>query len=161
MVELVDTLDLGSNGFPCRFESCCPHQTNIIRTRSSQWETGSDLLFSSANLRTRISETVLLKDLSQNQEAQEKRNKFIRNANLNDSKVILTARRAKRSYEMGICDFFPYKSQMQQRRSGDAVLQKHFAEHNIRRTLLWKGKFYLVSSTSTPTAWRSSMQTAA
>ena len=25
MVELVDTLDLGSNGFPCRFESCCPH----------------------------------------------------------------------------------------------------------------------------------------
>ena len=26
MVELVDTLDLGSNGFPCRFESCCPHQ---------------------------------------------------------------------------------------------------------------------------------------
>ena len=25
MVELADTLDLGSNGRPCRFESCCPH----------------------------------------------------------------------------------------------------------------------------------------
>ena len=26
MVELADTLDLGSSGKPCRFESCCPHQ---------------------------------------------------------------------------------------------------------------------------------------
>ena len=25
MVELADTLDLGSSGKPCRFESCCPH----------------------------------------------------------------------------------------------------------------------------------------
>ena len=26
MVELADTLDLGSNGQPCRFKSCCPYQ---------------------------------------------------------------------------------------------------------------------------------------
>ena len=26
MVELADTLDLGSSGKPCRFKSCCPHQ---------------------------------------------------------------------------------------------------------------------------------------
>ena len=25
MVELVDSLDLGSNAKACRFESCCPH----------------------------------------------------------------------------------------------------------------------------------------
>ena len=26
MVELADTLDLGSNGQPCRFKSCYPHK---------------------------------------------------------------------------------------------------------------------------------------
>ena len=48
MVELVDSVDLGSTARACRFESCCPHQTNIIRTKFSLWEMGSDLLFSSA-----------------------------------------------------------------------------------------------------------------
>ena len=28
MVELADTMDLGSIGHPCRFESCYPHQQN-------------------------------------------------------------------------------------------------------------------------------------
>ena len=27
MVELVDSVDLGSTAHACRFESCCPHQT--------------------------------------------------------------------------------------------------------------------------------------
>ena len=45
MVELVDSVDLGSSAKACRFESCRPHQTNIIRTWSTLWETGSDLLF--------------------------------------------------------------------------------------------------------------------
>ena len=67
------TSPLGSTAYACRFESCCPHQTNIIRTKSSQWEMGSDLLFSSANSKTHISETVLLKDLNPNQEAQERK----------------------------------------------------------------------------------------
>ena len=30
MVELVDTLDLGSNGFPCKFESCYPYQKSLF-----------------------------------------------------------------------------------------------------------------------------------
>ena len=68
---------LGRLALHC-IKMCSICQTNIIRTKFSQWETGSDLLFSSANSRTHISETVLLKDLSQNQEAQEKRNKFRR-----------------------------------------------------------------------------------
>ena len=29
VVELVDSLDLGSNARACRFESCCPHQNKI------------------------------------------------------------------------------------------------------------------------------------
>ena len=33
MVELADTMDLGSIGQPCRFKSCYPHQIMIIRTR--------------------------------------------------------------------------------------------------------------------------------
>ena len=45
VVELVDSLDLGSNARACRFESCHPHQTNIIRTRFSELEMGSDYLF--------------------------------------------------------------------------------------------------------------------
>ena len=31
MVELADTLDLGSSGKPCRIKSCCPHQKRGIR----------------------------------------------------------------------------------------------------------------------------------
>ena len=30
MVELADTLDLGSSGKPCRFKSCCPHPRNSV-----------------------------------------------------------------------------------------------------------------------------------
>ena len=33
MAELADALDLGSSGRPCRFESCYPQLTRIIRTR--------------------------------------------------------------------------------------------------------------------------------
>ena len=61
-----------------RFESGHRHQTNIIRTRFSQWETGSDLLFSSRGLRRHISETVLSSDQNPSREVQEKRNKFRR-----------------------------------------------------------------------------------
>ena len=38
-----------------RFESCQPHQTNIIRTSSSLWGTGSDYLFISRDMKTPIS----------------------------------------------------------------------------------------------------------
>ena len=40
-----------------RFESCQPHQTNIIRTSSSLWGTGSDYLFISSDTKTPISRT--------------------------------------------------------------------------------------------------------
>ena len=30
MVELVDSVDLGSTASACRFESCCPHQAPIV-----------------------------------------------------------------------------------------------------------------------------------
>ena len=40
---------------PCGFDPRHRHQTNIIRTRSSQWEMGSDYLFSSRVLRKRMS----------------------------------------------------------------------------------------------------------
>ncbi len=43
---------------PCRFESYHRHQSNIIRTKSSQWERGLDYCFSLRSLRTLISETV-------------------------------------------------------------------------------------------------------
>ena len=55
VVELVDSLDLGSNARACRFESCHPHQTNIIRTRFSPWEMGSDYLFISRDTNKSIS----------------------------------------------------------------------------------------------------------
>ena len=78
MVELVDSVDLGSTAQACRFESCCPHQTNIIRTKFSLWETGSDYLFSLATSMESISETVSSNDQNQNPEDQEKRNRFRR-----------------------------------------------------------------------------------
>ena len=76
VVELVDSVDLGSSAKACRFESCRPHQTNIIRTKFSLWETGSDYLFSLAGSRKPISETVLSSDQNQSPEGQEKRNRF-------------------------------------------------------------------------------------
>ena len=63
---------------PCGFESHHRHQTNIIRTRSSLWEMGSDYLFSLESLKKPISETVLSSDRNQSPEAQEKRNSFRR-----------------------------------------------------------------------------------
>ncbi len=41
---------------------------------------------------------------------------LILNTHSNGLRAILIARRAKGSYETGICDSFPYQSQMQQRR---------------------------------------------
>ena len=41
MVELADTLDLGSSAKAWEFKSPYPHQTNIIRTRFRS-EMGSD-----------------------------------------------------------------------------------------------------------------------
>ena len=55
-----------------RFESGHRHQTNIIRTKSSQWEMGSDYLFSSEDSRKRISETVSSNDRNQSREPTEK-----------------------------------------------------------------------------------------
>ena len=52
----------------CGFESHHRHQTNIIRTKSSQWEMGSDYLFSLVSTRKPISETVLPKKKKQIQE---------------------------------------------------------------------------------------------
>ena len=49
----------------CGFESHHRHQTNIIRTKSSQWEMGSDYLFSLVSTRKPISETVLPKKKKQ------------------------------------------------------------------------------------------------
>ena len=42
---------------PCGFDPRRRHQTNKIRTRSSLWETGSDLLFISIFLRRHTSKT--------------------------------------------------------------------------------------------------------
>ena len=56
MVELADTMDLGSIGQPCRFKSCYPHQTNIIRTRF-RLAMGSDYLFSLTATKASISAT--------------------------------------------------------------------------------------------------------
>ena len=63
---------------PCGFDPRHRHQTNIIRTRSSLWETGSDYLFSLATSMEPISETVSSNDQNQNPEDQEKRNSFRR-----------------------------------------------------------------------------------
>ena len=57
----------------CGFDPRHRHQTNIIRTRSSLWETGSDYLFALASSRKPISETVLSNGQNQNPEGQEKR----------------------------------------------------------------------------------------
>ena len=72
VVELVDSVDLGSSAKACRFESCRPHQTNIIRTKSSPWEMGSDYLFSLASSRKPISKTVSSNDQNQSPEGQVK-----------------------------------------------------------------------------------------
>ena len=45
MVELADTLDLGSSGQPCRFKSCCPYQKQTIQTKTFQRSLGLDCLF--------------------------------------------------------------------------------------------------------------------
>ena len=63
---------------PWGFESPLSHQSNIIRTKSSQWEMGSDYLFSSDGSRKPISETVSSNDPDQSPEGQEKRNSFRR-----------------------------------------------------------------------------------
>ena len=51
----------------CGFESLQAHQTQIIRTKSSLWEMGSDYLFILRGLRIPISETVWSSGLSPNQ----------------------------------------------------------------------------------------------
>ena len=57
------------------FESLLAYQRRIIRT-CSQWEMGSDYLFSWVNLRKRISETVLSRDRKPSQEGPGKRSRF-------------------------------------------------------------------------------------
>ena len=52
----------------CGFESLQAHQTQIIRTKSSLWEMGSDYLFTSRGLRIPISKTVWSSGLSPNRE---------------------------------------------------------------------------------------------
>ena len=52
------------------------HQTNIIRTNSSQWEMGSDYLFSSGDLRKPISETASSSGQNPSRESQGKRSRF-------------------------------------------------------------------------------------
>ena len=55
VVELADTLDLGSNGFPCRFKSCRPYQKkhatacffSYIRLTASYIGYASDICFAS------------------------------------------------------------------------------------------------------------------
>ena len=61
---------------PCGFDSRHRHQTNIIRTKSSLWEMGSDYLFSSGGSRKRISETASWSDLNPSREGQGKRSRF-------------------------------------------------------------------------------------
>ena len=44
VVELADTLDLGSNGQPCRFKSCRPYQKKtLIVIQSESFSTKSTL----------------------------------------------------------------------------------------------------------------------
>ena len=67
---------LGSGPRGRGFESRHSDQTNIIRARFSEWEAGSDYLFSLASLRKLISETVLSNGQTPNQEAQERKRQF-------------------------------------------------------------------------------------
>ena len=53
----------------CRFDSGYRHQSNIIRTGFSQWETGSDLLFLSTDTRKHTSETELRSSRPANRES--------------------------------------------------------------------------------------------
>ena len=52
-----DGLKIRWANHPCGFDPRHRHQTNKIRTRSSLWETGSDLLFISIFLRRHTSKT--------------------------------------------------------------------------------------------------------
>lgn len=61
-----------------RFESGHQHQSNIIRTRSSLREMGSDYLYSLTSSRKPIFETVSSSDQNQSPEGREKRNWFRR-----------------------------------------------------------------------------------
>ena len=44
MVELVDSVDLGSTARACRFESCCPHHKKGYPNRDSPFYIGQNLL---------------------------------------------------------------------------------------------------------------------
>lgn len=59
---------------PCGFDSRHRHQSNIIRTRSSLREMGSDYLYSLTSSRKPIFETVSSSDQNQSPEGREKRN---------------------------------------------------------------------------------------
>ena len=79
VVELVDSTDLGSvTSVVCGFESRRPHQSNIIRTRSSLWETGSDYLFISTDTKTPTFRMALSSVPNPNREDHERRKSAIR-----------------------------------------------------------------------------------
>ena len=56
---MADAPVLGAGSPECGFKSHLPHQTNIIRTSSSLWGTGSDYLFISRDMKIHISQTAL------------------------------------------------------------------------------------------------------
>ena len=62
----------------CRFKSCFPHQSNIIRTKSSLWETGSDYLFISTDTKTPTFRMALSSVPNPNREDRERRKSAIR-----------------------------------------------------------------------------------
>ena len=63
---------------PCGFESHYPHQSNIIRTKSSLWETGSDYLFISTDTKTPTFRMALSSVPNPNREDRERRKSAIR-----------------------------------------------------------------------------------
>ena len=62
----------------CRFKSCFPHQTNIIRTWFSLWEMGSDYLFISTDTKTPTFRMALSSVPNPNREDRERRKSAIR-----------------------------------------------------------------------------------
>ena len=64
----------------CRFKSCYLHQTKIIRTKSSLWETGSDYLFISTDTKAPTFRMALSSVPNPNREDRERRKSAIRKA---------------------------------------------------------------------------------
>lgn len=76
--EWLEKLKIRWANTPCGFESHFRHQSNIIRTKSSLWETGSDYLFISTDTKTPTFRMALSSVPNPNREDRERRKSAIR-----------------------------------------------------------------------------------